>query len=160
MTNYYHNYDIIDEFWCWMMMHLKVNDNKKYNGMGYMACKGYVPCQVWLSWWKNKSIIWRLRYHDKKIIWWWDVYDHEDFFWPDNDISAGASLHWEPCWNMLIRITITIKMINEIIILFQPAHLSPENLAERLEEAMPCHNYQVHLLGISFSNFHLICLWS
>ena len=29
----------------------QVNDNKKYNGMGYMACNGYVPCQVlkWLS---------------------------------------------------------------------------------------------------------------
>ena len=26
---------------------------------------------------------------------------------------------------------------------FQPEHLSPENLAERLDEAMPCHNYQV-----------------
>ena len=25
---------------------LKVNDNKKYNGMGYMGCNGYVPCQV------------------------------------------------------------------------------------------------------------------
>ena len=25
----------------------------------------------------------------------------------------------------------------------QPEHLSPENLAERLEEAMPCHNYKV-----------------
>ena len=24
----------------------QVNDNKKYNGMGYMACNGYVPCQV------------------------------------------------------------------------------------------------------------------
>ena len=27
--------------------------------------------------------------------------------------------------------------------IFQPEHLSPENLAERLDEAMPCHNYQV-----------------
>lgn len=27
---------------------LKVNDNKKYNGMGYMGCNGYVPCQVYL----------------------------------------------------------------------------------------------------------------
>lgn len=24
----------------------------------------------------------------------------------------------------------------------QPAHLSPENLAERLDEALPCHDYQ------------------
>ena len=23
----------------------QVNDNKKYNGMGYMPCNGYVPCQ-------------------------------------------------------------------------------------------------------------------
>ena len=24
----------------------KVNDNKKYNGFGYIGCNGYVPCQV------------------------------------------------------------------------------------------------------------------
>ena len=24
----------------------QVNDNKMYNGPGYMACNGYVPCQV------------------------------------------------------------------------------------------------------------------
>ena len=23
-----------------------VNDNKKYNGFGYIPCNGYVPCQV------------------------------------------------------------------------------------------------------------------
>ena len=28
---------------------LKVNDNKKYNGMGYMGCNGYVPCQVFFA---------------------------------------------------------------------------------------------------------------
>jgi len=45
-----------------------MNDNHLYNGPGYMACNGYVPCQ--------------------------------------------------------------------------PVHLSPENLAERIEGAMPCHNYK------------------
>jgi len=46
----------------------QINDNKKYNGIGYVPCNGYVPCQ--------------------------------------------------------------------------PHYLHPDNLAERLEGAMPCHNYQ------------------
>ena len=24
----------------------QINDNKKYNGFGYIPCNGYVPCQV------------------------------------------------------------------------------------------------------------------
>ena len=44
-----------------------INDNKKYNGIGYVPCNGYVPCQ--------------------------------------------------------------------------PEYLSESNLAERLDGAMPCHNY-------------------
>ena len=26
----------------------KINDNKKYNGFGYIPCNGYVPCQVFI----------------------------------------------------------------------------------------------------------------
>ena len=36
----------------------------------------------------------------------------------------------------------------------QPEHLSPDHLAERIDGAMPCHNYKGRQITIIFSEIH------
>ena len=66
----------------------EVHSNIKYNGMGYMPCNGYVPCQVF-----------SICYHFIQL-------------------SCHLSYY------------------------HQPDHLDARRQRERIEGAMPCHNYQ------------------
>ena len=69
----------------------------------------------------------------------------------DSEINSSTLLtqNFKRLWNEQL-FCISFASRNSFASLSQPEHLSPENLAERLEEAMPCHNYKVfQLLVIS-----------